>query len=460
MSDSSLSEHVDNANNGYYSQHLAEVTEKGNGTHATCDIFSEQGHLLVRKGVSIDTRIAGKLLKHKLLKPLCAQVGLETQLDAAALLSHCDLLRNKYPDVGVIHSALKFAGEFEALVRQSQLHPIIAQKLTVLNSEMTHEFEKALFCAWLATLTAREMGLDKQAQQDTLLAGLVHDIGLMNLDPGIVNAKGQLTPEQWKTLQAHVVIGKIIVDTVEDVSPEVSRAVVEHHETCFGSGYPFSISGYERCTVGRLIGKADSIHAIRVNNFATEQRTLGDIVPYLQLNKTTQSEDVYRATISIIKKSGLKPNPVQPEVPLGIYAGRLGMKTDILADVTDELTRINSRLTEAPGMSVSNPQLSTIRAILPRFLAQVCESGLLTEYHVNWLIETSQNPHAALLTDLNEIELLVNELTWQLRNTIRMLYACQTIADPSTQDNSAFIKTSIAAIQSNLDSLQALKMTG
>jgi len=455
-----FSQYQDTAKNGFYPQHLADVSDKGNSAYTTDDVFNDNGALLVRKGVAIDANVRDKLLKHKLLKPLDAQVGLEKQANTETLIQRFHQLMNKYPDIAEINNALHFGSEFEKLLEIDHLHPIVSQKLTVLDTQLNKDFEKCLFNAWLSTITARELDFSKEDINNTLIASLLHDIGMMHLDPNIVQSNKQLTPEEWKTIQAHVVVGKIITDAIPDLSPEVSRAIVEHHETCYGSGYPFATSGFERGVMGRIIGMSDSIHAIRVNNFEKDKRTLGDIQPYLQLNSLTQSNEVYCATMSIIKSSKLKPTRVKSANTQTNYTKQIEQQVRIMIDNKTALNEVYIDLNNQYEAGRKDKNLSTILAILRRMLSTTAESGLLSEDLLSWLNEASETTDIEddLLDELNEIDLLTSELTWQLRNTMRML--C-TYYDKLSENNKTTesVKSSIDTIKDNLEKLSKLKAT-
>jgi len=453
------SEHQEAAKSGFYSQHLAAVSNKGNSAFTTDDVFNEHGALLIKKGVHIDTNIRDKLLQHKLLKPLDHLVGLEKQVNTQTLRTRFNQLMNDYPDVREINKTLRFESEFEKLLNTNYLHPIITQKLTVLNSQFSSEFDKCMFNAWLSTITARELDLSQTDIKNTFITSMLHDIGMMHLDPDIVNSNRQLTPDEWKTIQAHVIIGKLITDAIPDLSPDVSRAVVEHHETCFGSGYPFSISGYERGVIGRIIGMSDSIHAIRVNNFVKEKRTLGDIQPFLQLNSITQSNDVYCAMMSIFKKSKLKRTRICPVNNPNTYAKQVGQQVRIMSDSKSALDNVYTGLNEQHFANRNDKNTSSILAILRRMLTTITESGLLSTELVVWLNQasTEMDIDDIVLDEINEVDLLISELTWQMRNTLRMLSAHYDKLRDKNKSVGDPIATSIETIKENLDQLQALQ---
>ena len=229
-------------------------------------------------------------------------------------------------------------------------------------------------------MIAREMGLSMDQRRDTLVAALIHDIGLLHLDPEIVCSNRKLSAEEWRTVRAHVIIGKIIADSVPCIYPEVSRAVIEHHEDCFGAGYPFALNEEQLGIPGKILNMTDSIHSIRVKSFRNSQRTLGDIKPYLQLNPTTNGYEVYRATMSIIKKSGLQPVRLKAEDCPQDYAKNLGSRRkqiDILGEAKQALDDIHENLLELSDRIDQHDakQLSALAAVTHRIRSTLHEPG-------------------------------------------------------------------------------------
>jgi HD-GYP domain-containing protein (c-di-GMP phosphodiesterase class II) len=460
--DKLIQQYQDHAKNGFYSHHLSEISEKGNQAYTTSDIRNDDGVLLARKGMAIDLSVRKRLAQHKLLYPLDTHVGLEHQKDTKSLIQEFKKILDKFPDLNVVNEALRFGPEFERLLKLERLHPIITQKLTVLEAQIPSEFEKSVFSAWLAALIAHEMCLDTYEVRDTMVAALIHDIGLLHLDPEIVCSNKVLTADEWKTVRAHVVVGKIIADAVPGLSPEVARAVVEHHEDCFGSGYPFSLNEEQLGIPGRIINMTDSIHSIRSKSFRDSQRTLGDIKPYLQLNPTTNGYDVYRATMSIIKKSGLQPARVIPDGCPIEYAKNLGNQIDILREAKEALDDIHENLFELSNRIDRNDikQLSVMAATTRRIRATINESGLLSSEIAEWLQKERDlsDIDDGVMEELNEIELLIKELTWQIRNTVRMFHSYD---DAETTDDAMLLEhigASIESIQEIFDRLSEIKL--
>ncbi|MEW8270331.1 MAG: HD domain-containing phosphohydrolase [Candidatus Thiodiazotropha taylori] len=452
-----IQQYTEHAKNGFYSVHLSEISSKGNQAFTTSDILNDKGVLLARKGINIDRDVRQQLIKHKLLKPLDSHIGLEHQADTQTLITEFRRLLEKYPDLKRVNEALQYGPEFEKLLQLERLHPLLTQKLTVLEAQMHSEFEKSIFSAWLSSMIAREMGLSMDERRDILVAALMHDIGLLHLDPDIVCSNRKLSAQEWSTVRAHVIVGKIIADSVPGIYPEVSRAVIEHHEDCFGAGYPFALNEEQLGNPGKIINMTDSIHSIRVKSFRNSQRTLGDIKPYLQLNPTTNGYEVYRATMSIIKKSGLQPVRLRADECPKDYAKNLGKQIDILREAKQALDDIHENLLELKERidQQDAKQLSAIAAVTCRIRSTLDESGLLSSEIAAWLCKERElsGVDEQVLGEFNEIELLIKELTWQIRNTVRMFHSYND--SDATRDAMMLehIEASIESIQEIFDRL-------
>ncbi|MCG7923271.1 MAG: HD domain-containing protein [Candidatus Thiodiazotropha lotti] len=452
-----IQQYTDHAKNGFYSVHLSEISNKGNQAFTTSDILNDKGVLVARKGINIDRDVRQQLIKHKLLKPLDNHIGLAHQADTQTLIAEFRRLLEKYPDLNRVNEALNYGPEFEKLLQLERLHPLLTQKLTVLEAQMHTEFEKSIFSAWLSTMIAREMGLSVDERRDILVAALMHDIGLLHLDPEIVCSNRKLSAQEWSTVRAHVIVGKIIADSVPGIYPEVSRAVIEHHEDCFGAGYPFALNEEQLGNPGKIISMTDSIHSIRVKSFRNSQRTLGDIKPYLQLNPTTNGYEVYRATMSIIKKSGLQPVRLNADDCPKDYAKKLGKQIDILREAKQALDDIHENLLELKERIDQHDarQLSAIAAVTCRIRSTLDESGLLSSEIAAWLCKERELSRVdqQVLGEFNEIELLIKELTWQIRNTVRMFHSYKD--SDATRDAMMLehIEASIESIQEIFDRL-------
>lgn len=409
----------------HYSERLANLNDD-NQVIATQDIHNAHGVLLVKEGARIDRAKSQQIIKHKLTKPLEEQVRIENQLDTNSLSQHADALFDKYPDLRTFHEAVELQSMWRLFTEQYQLPPVLWQKLTVLQHEMPHEYEKSIFCAWLSVMIGREMGLDEGRIESLYLAGLAHDAGLLHIDPAILNKQGPLDAAEWRAIQCHVVVGQLMVESMPGVNPEVAQAILEHHERCDGTGYPAKKSDRNLKQLGLIVGMADALQAIRVKQFEPVGRTMIDAMPLLRMNANTFSYPVYQAMVRLLRMSGLEPTFSNPSKDGKTLLGGILERADTLKLVMDQLEQLNATLLES-AITLHGQDL--LRA-LERMQAMALRSGLLKEELLSWLRSVEDIPEQSVLGELLDIDLMLNELKWQLRN---LLHAFNEFLDIDNQ---------------------------
>jgi len=100
-----------------------------------------------------------------------------------------------------------------------------------------------------------EIDLDRLA-----LAGVLHDVGKIHLDPGILAKPGPLDPNERELMNRHPELGFAM--TRNRLDPKVAEAILYHHERFDGHGYPFGLTGEEIPILSRIILVADAFDAM------------------------------------------------------------------------------------------------------------------------------------------------------------------------------------------------------
>lgn len=92
------------------------------------------------------------------------------------------------------------------------------------------------------------------------LAGVLHDVGKIHLDPGILGKPGPLDDYERELMQRHPELGFAM--TRHRLDPKVSEAILYHHERFDGTGYPFGLAGEEIPILSRIVLVADAFDAM------------------------------------------------------------------------------------------------------------------------------------------------------------------------------------------------------
>ncbi len=115
--------------------------------------------------------------------------------------------------------------------------------------------------ARLAVAMAREMVLSEHQIQGLYLAGIIHDVGKIDIPSDILNKPGKLSKLQYQLIQGHAQAGYDIVKGVDFPWP-IAQMVRQHHERLDGSGYPQGLKGEAILPEARILAVADVVEAM------------------------------------------------------------------------------------------------------------------------------------------------------------------------------------------------------
>jgi len=115
--------------------------------------------------------------------------------------------------------------------------------------------------ARLADAIARELALPEQQIQGLYLAGIVHDVGKIDIPAEILNKPGKLSKLQYQLIQAHAEAGYDIVKGVDFPWP-IAEMVRQHHERLDGSGYPRGLMGDAILPEAKILAVADVVESM------------------------------------------------------------------------------------------------------------------------------------------------------------------------------------------------------
>jgi HD-GYP domain-containing protein (c-di-GMP phosphodiesterase class II) len=123
-------------------------------------------------------------------------------------------------------------------------------------------FAHSILMALLSAHLVRERGGSRQAIGQAAAAGLLHDLGMLHIDPGLLDSDDRLSGDRLKPVYVHPITSSMLVDRFADYPKEVVRAIAEHHERLDGSGYPRALLGDAMSPLGRVVSLAEVVTAM------------------------------------------------------------------------------------------------------------------------------------------------------------------------------------------------------
>lgn len=172
-----------------------------------------------------------------------------------------------------------------------------------------------------AAAVAEFLGLSAPEVRQVRRAGLIHDIGKIDIPDAILRKPGQLTPEEREVMRTHtdraVALGKRLVALRQDLPFAVAAY---HHENYDGSGQ-FHLKAEEIPLASRILAVADTYDAM------TSDRPYRRGMPHQE------------AVMRLLRASGTQLDPVVVEAFLkACHAGAIRrVADDWLADQTRRL---------------------------------------------------------------------------------------------------------------------------
>lgn len=137
--------------------------------------------------------------------------------------------------------------------------------LSLLNKTSQYLLEHSINCAILMTLFGRHKDLPRETIESLSLAGLLMDVGMVNMPTSITDSPLKLTEQQKEIVSTHVDISLDLVERCGEVSEIVQDVIFNHHERIDGSGYPDKQSGVDVSLYARMAAIVDTYDAMTTN---------------------------------------------------------------------------------------------------------------------------------------------------------------------------------------------------
>jgi PAS domain S-box-containing protein/putative nucleotidyltransferase with HDIG domain len=158
--------------------------------------------------------------------------------------------------------------------------------------------------AKLASAIAVEMRLSEEQVETIRVAGILHDIGKVDVPTEILCKTDQLSDIEFSLIKTHPEVGHEILKTLE-LPWEICPIILEHHERLDGSGYPNGIYGKNICLGARVLAVADVVEALSSHRPYRPALGISKAIEEISQNRgSLYDADVVDACIRLINKKG------------------------------------------------------------------------------------------------------------------------------------------------------------
>jgi putative nucleotidyltransferase with HDIG domain len=114
--------------------------------------------------------------------------------------------------------------------------------------------------AWGVSI-AQELGMDRTMVEKVRIAGLLHDVGKVDVSVEILRKAAALSTDERESMREHAARGAEIVRPIGGILADIADAIESHHENYDGTGYK-GLQGEQIPVVARVIAVADVFDAL------------------------------------------------------------------------------------------------------------------------------------------------------------------------------------------------------
>ncbi|HVR49428.1 MAG TPA: HD domain-containing phosphohydrolase [Pseudorhodoferax sp.] len=371
-------------------------------------IYSSQGIKLIERGVRVDPRLYERLLRHQLSAPIEDALLAQDSINGKALRATAEHLIARRPVLAYLLQHEGAAAPLLDALEAIPLPPPVAFQLSVARDVHPALFQYAVCSALLAGWLALRPGTLRYDVLMPMAAGLLQDLGMLHIDPVLLQPKGELTSEQRRQLYSHPLVSALLLERHHEYPREMIRAVREHHELLDGSGYPAHLAGDKISPWGRIVSLAQVMSALLRPGRALSALRLSLLLRTNRHQFDSALADRVLNALRGLSQQGTNASPTE-------LASLEPMATPV-----DKLIAIDRVLAAWPAALGRDGAIAPARRQSMATVGQQCEQmrRLLADVGASGdqllLLGDEQDPEL-----MNELSLIAQEMAWQLRTLTR-----------------------------------------
>jgi hypothetical protein len=379
------------------------------------DIVEANGSLLLVKGSQLTREHARTLGGQKLTKTLESALLAPHVLNTDQIVAcAARILDTSLPMSRILRATSAHGPSPLTLLSRMDLGPAMRMMLALSDRAGPAALEHSVTVGLLSICMAKKLRLSDDDQLAAGIAGLLHDIGELYIDPVYLTPGKRLLPHEWAHRVIHPRIGQMLVNELASYPLAVGRAVAEHHERFDGTGYPRQVLGNHISAPGQALSVAEMIAGILNKDYPLERAELA-----LKIIPGEHPHDLLSAISGALRSQQRAEAIEQPYVAQGEGVERLFWRI---------LSALETGRNLLGGTAASSPRA---RDLLERTLERI---KTIQRAFISTGLDIYLNQNHGLNNDadgaiLFEKVVATREIQWRLRDIARDL-ALQTAASP------------------------------
>lgn len=282
----------------------ARVTDALIGNMIAEPVYSEQGNLLLKEGITINKHVLDRLLIHEIdyvyiLDTLLEGVEPKSLVNEEKLQESVKIVKHVFDDV--LHNermgvkaciskkdiALVKQVVEELLAELENAENILYTVVDLIGTD-AYTYKHSVNVTVLSIITAKAMGYNQEDIRNIAMGALLHDIGKVRVESELILKPSKLTFDEKTRVEMHPRYGYELLEAVDGLPFTTKQIVLLHHEKLDGSGYPLGLKGIEIPEYVRIVTVCDMYDAM------TTDRVYRDKMPIYRALDILMAEAIYR----------------------------------------------------------------------------------------------------------------------------------------------------------------------
>ncbi len=144
-----------------------------------------------------------------------------------------------------------------SLTTKSELFSYLYHLRAVDDYTYTHSINVSLLC----NIFGHWLKLTEEEINHLTIAGLLHDLGKIQVDQNVLNKPGKLTFSEFEHVKKHSRLGYNLIQS-QDIPNDIKFGILMHHERMDGSGYPLHLKEDDIHYFAKIIAIVDIYDAM------------------------------------------------------------------------------------------------------------------------------------------------------------------------------------------------------
>ncbi len=186
---------------------------------------------------------------------------------------------------------------------------IISRLFNALESRDQETADHVTRIGLISAFLGERLGWPPERVAAVRAAAPLHDVGKIGIPDTILRKPGPLTPEEFRTMQQHTVIGaRILSNSEDDVIRMAETIALSHHEDWNGDGYPNGLKGANIPAEARVVAIADVYDALLSDRVYRKGLPEEDVMRIMRQGRGVKFEeqlfDLFANNLAIIRELG------------------------------------------------------------------------------------------------------------------------------------------------------------